>query len=76
MLVDELLGRYANYIEIRYTSREFLLDFGQHYPDDSPPACHTRIILNFDSVKVLREMITASIEKYRAEVMGRKDEPS
>ena len=62
----ELLGKYANYFEMRYTSEEFLLDFGQHYPDGAPAGCHTRIIINAESAKVLSEMLQACIEKQRA----------
>jgi len=75
-VMDELLGRYANYFEIRYTAKEFLLDFGQHYPDDAPPVRHTRIIVNYDSVLVFREMLIASISKYQEEMAGAGEERS
>jgi hypothetical protein len=69
----EPLARYANYFEIRYTANEFLLDFGQHYPGDSPPVCHTRIIVNLDSAAVLLEMLSASLERYRCGMQEGKE---
>ena len=37
-------GRYANYFKIGHNAFEFVLDFGQLYPENGQEQIHTRII--------------------------------
>lgn len=46
-------GRYANYFKVGHNDVEFVLDFGQFYPDDDNAQIHTRIITNPGCAKVL-----------------------
>jgi hypothetical protein len=61
----QLHGRYANYVEIGHNAFEFILDFGQVYPEeDVDTQFHTRIIVNPVYAKSLLEVLKRSIEKY------------
>jgi len=60
----QLEGRYANYFQIGHNAVEFLLDFGQFYPESMGPQFHTRIITNPVYAKVLSETLRESIDRY------------
>jgi hypothetical protein len=62
--VCHLEGRYANYFEVGYNAFEFLLDFGQHYPERGKARPHTRIITTPSYARALLETLKESIEKY------------
>ncbi len=57
-------GRYANYVAVGHNAFEFLLDFGQHYPDSDDIKMHTRIIINPIYAKSLLEILQQSIRQY------------
>lgn len=59
-----LEGRYANYFKIGYNAVEFLLDFGQLYPEGEEVQLHTRIVTNPIYVKALFETLRESIDRY------------
>jgi hypothetical protein len=62
---SELLeGRYANYFKVGYNTFEFLLDFGQFYPEGKEARLHTRIITNPIYAKALFETLRESIDRY------------
>lgn len=61
-----LEGRYANYIRVGHNAFEFLLDFGQLYPENPNPLTHTRIVTSPTYAKVFLETIRDSIEQYEA----------
>ena len=62
--VGHLEGRYANYFEVGYNAFEFLLDFGQYFPEGENSSPHTRIITTPSYARVLLETLKESIEKY------------
>ncbi|MCZ7627040.1 MAG: DUF3467 domain-containing protein [Candidatus Methylomirabilis sp.] len=59
-----LEGRYANYFTVGYNAFEFLLDFGQFYPEGKEARLHTRIITNPIYAKTLLELLRESIDRY------------
>ena len=57
-------GRYANYFEVGHNAFEFLLDFGQYYPETDEAALYTRIVTSPCYAKSLLETLRDSIEQY------------
>lgn len=57
-------GRYANYFKVGHNAVEFLLDFGQFYPESERAQLHTRIITNPIYAKALFETLGESIARY------------
>jgi hypothetical protein len=60
----EIEGRYANYFKVGYNAFEFLLDFGQFYPESQRASFHTRIITPPIYAKALLEILRVSIDGY------------
>jgi hypothetical protein len=60
----KLEGRYANYFKVGYNAVEFVLDFGQFYPDDETAQLHTRIVTTPTYAKTLSETLQASLAQY------------
>ena len=58
------LGRYANYFEVGHNEWEFLLDFGQFYPESDGARVHTRIITGPTYAKALLRTLLDSLETY------------
>ena len=61
---DPIEGRYANYFEVGHNAIEFLLDFGQYYPDRQQARMYTRIITSPIYAKELFKTLGESIEQY------------
>ncbi len=59
-----LEGRYANYFKVGHNAFEFLLDFGQFYPESEQAQLHTRVITNPIYAKALLEIIRESLDRY------------
>lgn len=59
-----LEGRYANYFQVGHNAFEFLLDFGQFYPESTQAQFHTRIVTGPVYAKALSETLQESIERY------------
>ena len=59
-----LEGRYANYFKVGHNAVEFLLDFGQFYPESDKAQLHTRIITSPIYAKALLEIIRESLDRY------------
>ncbi len=57
-------GRYANYFKVGHNAVEFLLDFGQFYPESDEKQLHTRIITSPIYAKALLEIIRKSLDQY------------
>ena len=57
-------GRYANHFAVGHNAFEFLLDFGQFFPDGGCARVHTRIIISPVYVNVFGETLRKSIEQY------------
>lgn len=60
----QLGGRYANYFKIGYNAFEFLLDFGQFYPESKEARLHTRIIITPSYAKALFATLQEAIDQY------------
>jgi hypothetical protein len=61
---DPVEGRYANYFEVGHNAVEFLLDFGQYYPDSQQAWLYIRIITSPIYAKALFKTLGESIEQY------------
>jgi hypothetical protein len=57
-------GRYANYFKVGHNAFEFLLDFGQFYPESEMARLHTRIITSPIYAKALFETLRESLDRY------------
>ena len=59
-----LEGQYANYFKVGHNAVEFVLDFGQFYPENGEVQFHTRIISIPLYAKALLQTLGESIEQY------------
>jgi hypothetical protein len=59
-----LEGRYANYFKVGHNAVEFLLDFGQFYPEAEHARLHTRIITSPTYAKALLKILRESIGRH------------
>ncbi|MDL1934354.1 DUF3467 domain-containing protein [Candidatus Brocadia sp. AMX2] len=57
-------GRYANYFKVGQNAFEFLIDFGQFYPNDGKEHFHTRIVISPFYANVLFKILQESIDQY------------
>ena len=57
-------GRYANNFQVGHNAFEFVLDFGQFYPENTEARFHTRIVTGPAYAKVLSETLRGSIDQY------------
>jgi hypothetical protein len=60
----ELVGQYANYFKVGQNAYEFVLDFGQFYPESENANFHTRIITPPVYAKALLTILQESITQY------------
>ena len=61
---NKLEGRYANYFKVGHNAFEFVIDFGQHYPENDQAELYTRIITSPAYAKVLFETLKESLDRY------------
>lgn len=61
---EQVEGRYANHFKVGYNAFEFVLDFGQFYPEYGNSAFHTRIITSPSYAKELMGVLQDSIIEY------------
>ena len=62
--VSQREGQYANYFQVGHNAFEFLIDFGQCYPQDQEAHFHTRIITGPVYALALFETLRESIDRY------------
>jgi len=60
----KLEGRYANYFKVGHNAFEFVLDFGQYYPENKEEELYTRIVTSSVYAKVLLRTLKELIECY------------
>ncbi len=60
----KLEGRYANYFKVGHNNFEFVLDFGQFYPEGKEAQLHTRIITSPVYAKALLETLQGAIKRH------------
>jgi hypothetical protein len=65
---NPLEGKYANYFKVGYNAFEFVIDFGQLYPENETGTkkaqIHTRIVTAPVYAKALLETLQTSIAQY------------
>lgn len=61
---EQLEGRYANYFEVGHNAVEFLIDFGQFYPESAQGQIHTRIVTSPAYAKALLQTLRESMDSY------------
>jgi hypothetical protein len=66
-------GRYANYFKVGHNAFEFVLDFGQYYPETDQAELYTRIITSPAYAKCLLETLQESIDRYEKAFGNIKD---
>lgn len=59
-----LEGRYANYFEVGHNATEFLMDFGQLYPERDAAMLHTRIVTTPNYAKEFGRLLNESLSRY------------
>ncbi|MCP4341203.1 MAG: DUF3467 domain-containing protein [Desulfobulbaceae bacterium] len=62
---DELQAFYANSFRVGYNAYEFVLDFGQFFPENGEEQYHARIITNPNYVESLLGILKEAIEQYQ-----------
>lgn len=60
----KLEGRYSNFFKVGHNAFEFVLVFGQFYPENGNAQLHTRIITNPIYVKIFLKALQESIARY------------
>jgi hypothetical protein len=64
---EQLEARYANYFEVGHNAVEFVVDFGQLYPDSERARVHTRIVTSPTYAKALLDTLRLSIARFEQE---------
>lgn len=59
-------GRYSNYFQVGHNRVEFLLDFGQLYPESEHASMHTRIVTSPVYARALLETLQGAVEQYES----------
>ncbi|UCE07445.1 MAG: DUF3467 domain-containing protein [bacterium] len=60
----KLEGRYANYFKVGHNAFEFVIDFGQYYPENEGAELYTRVITSPAYAKAFLGSLKESIERY------------
>ena len=60
----KLEGRYANHFKVGHNVFEFVLDFGQSYPESEEAQLRTRIITSPNCAKALLQTLRESLDQY------------
>ncbi len=61
---DQPEGRYANYFTVGHNAFEFVLVFGQFYPEGERARVHTRIVTSPSYAKAFLDTLRESIVQY------------
>jgi hypothetical protein len=60
----KLEGSYANYFKVGHNAVEFVIDFGQYYPETEEAELYTRIITSPCYAKELLDTLKESVNNY------------
>jgi hypothetical protein len=63
-IAPKLEARYANYFKVGHNAVEFIIDFGQCYPEIEKAELYTRIVTSPVYAKALLEILQDSISRY------------
>ena len=61
---QSLEGRYANFFKVGYNAFEFVIDFGQFYPENDDAELHTRIITSPKYAKEICNTLRFALNAY------------
>ena len=71
--INNIEGRYANYFKVGHNAYEFVIDFGQYYPENDQAELYTRIITSPAYAKAFLKTLKNSIELYEKSFESIKD---
>jgi len=60
----QIEGRYANYFKVGHNAFDFVLDFGQFYPESKNAQLHTRVITGPAYAKALLKTLKQAVDQY------------
>ncbi len=61
----QLEGQYANWFKVGFNAYEYIIDFGQYYPENDKEKLCIRIVTSPAYAKRFLELLEKSIEKYK-----------
>ncbi len=61
---DKLEGRYANYFKVGHNGYEFVIEFGQYYPETDQAELNMRVITSPVYAKAFLKTLKDSIKLY------------
>jgi hypothetical protein len=61
---SQLDAKYSNYFMVGHNAFEFLLDFGNSYPENEKAHFHTRVITSPYCAKALLALFREAIDQY------------
>lgn len=67
-------GRYANHFKVGQNAFEFIIDFGQFYPENGKEQFHSRIVTSPHYAKALSEILQDSIASHEKRFGKIRDE--
>ena len=59
-------AQYSNYFEVGNNALEFMIDFGQFYPEHAAAQRHTRIVTGPAFAKLLLQLLTDAVAQHEA----------
>jgi hypothetical protein len=62
---EEPAAKYANYFHVGHNAFEVMLEFGQHYEDESKPQMHTRIVTAPAYAEALCDLLRKALAEYK-----------
>jgi hypothetical protein len=62
-----LEGKYANFFKVGHNAFEFVIEFGQYYPENDQAELYTRIVTSPMYAKTLLQILSEAIDKYEAD---------
>jgi hypothetical protein len=71
---QSLEGRYANFFKVGYNAFEFVIDFGQFYPENDDAELHTRIVTSPVYAKRLLTTLHEAVVKHETQFGKIEDE--
>jgi hypothetical protein len=60
-------GRYANSFSVGYNASEFVVDFGQYFPDQGEQSPHTRIVTSPIYARALLDVLHEAVINFERE---------
>jgi hypothetical protein len=64
---EKLEAKYANYFQVGQNAIEFIVEFGQLYPNDVAPLLHTRIITSPLYASHLLTVLKEALDQYKGQ---------